>query len=183
MAATTRRGQNAPAAPPPPQPGSAPLSEAGDSNTSGDNADNNPAPAPAPVVTISATDLLALQQRIAVLEAAAQQNPHRRRRSNSESDHERAPKRSNLEGNPPDVYWGENHQKLDAFIWQCEQNFCIDGCTRDEIRVAYAGSYCRGTPETQWDEYERRSKHRESHIITWDEMKKELRRQLGEEHV
>lgn len=78
------------------------------------------------------------------------------------------------------MYWGKNHQKLDAFIRQCEQNFCIDGYTRDKTRIAYAGSYCRGTPKTQWPEYKRRPERREPHVITWDHMKKELRRQLGE---
>lgn len=123
-----------------------------------------------------------MQQRIVDLEAA-QQNTRHRRRSDSESDHERAPKRSNLKGKAPDEYWGETHPKLDAFIRQCEQNFRIDGCTRDETRVAYAGSYCRGTPQTQWEECELRPEHREPHVITRIEMKKELRQQLGEEHV
>ena len=172
-----------------PPPGSATLSDAEDDTIPGGNdttpeggAAVNPSPAPAPVVPISVADFQAFQQRIADLEAA-QQNTRRRRRSDSESDNERAPKRLNLKGKAPNEYWGENHQKLDVFIRQCEQNFRIDGCTRDETRVAYAGSYCRGTPQTQWEEYERRPEHREPHVITWTEMKKELRRQLGEEHV
>lgn len=99
------------------------------------------------------------------------------------SDHEPAPKRSNLRGKAPIEYWGEDHPKLDAFIQQCEENFDIDGCTLDKTRVAYAGSYCRGTPRTQWQEYKRRPEHRSPHIITWVDMKRELRRQLGEEHV
>lgn len=182
MASATRqaRGRNPPAPAPAPPPTSSSRSEAGDSNTAENDAADNPAPNP--VVTLSVADLQAIQQRIADLEAA-QQNSRRRRRSDSESDHERAPKRSNLKGKAPDEYWGETHQKLDAFIRQCEQNFRIDGCTRDETRVAYAGSYCRGTPQTQWEEYERRPEHREPHVITWIEIKKELRRQLGEEHV
>lgn len=182
MAATRRRGRNAPTASPPA--GSATLSDDGDDNSSEGGAANNPNPdsAPAPVVTISAADFQVIQQRIANLEAA-QQNPRRRRRSDSESDEERAPKRSHLKGKTPDEYWGENHQELDMFIRQCEQNFRIDKCTEDETRVAFAGSYCRGTPQTQWEEYEKRPEHREPHVITWDDMKKELRRQLGEEHV
>ena len=131
---------------------------------------------------MSVADLQAIQQTSADLEAA-QQNTRRRRRSDSESDHERAPKRSNHKGKDPDEYWGETHQKLDAFIRQCEQNFPIDACTRDKTRVAYTGSYCRETPQTQWEEYERGPKHREPHVITWTEMKKGLRRQLGKEHV
>ena len=146
--------------------------------------EDNPAdiPGPNPAVTMSVADLQAIQQTSADLEAA-QQNTRRRRRSDSESDHERAPKRSNHKGKDPDEYWGETHQKLDAFIRQCEQNFPIDACTRDKTRVAYTGSYCRETPQTQWEEYERGPKHREPHVITWTEMKKELRRQLGKEHV
>ncbi len=78
---------------------------------------------------------------------------------------------------------GKNHQKLDAIIRQCEQNFRINGCTRDKTRVAYAVFYCHGTPQTQWEEYERRPEHHHPNVITWDDMKKKLRRQLGEEHV
>ena len=148
-------------------------------NTFANNAADAAADIPAPVVTISATDLQAMQQRIADLEAA-QQNPRRRGRSDSESDNGRAPKRSNLRGKSPDEYWGENHVKLNAFIRQCELNFVIDGCTRDKTRIAYAGFYCRGTPQIQWEEYKRQLEHREPQAITWDAMKKELRRQLGE---
>lgn len=181
MATATRRRQNASAAPPPP--GSAPPSNAGDDTTQEGDAPNNPNPAPAPAVVISAADLQAIRQEVAELREIVQQNPRRRRRSDSESDHERAPKRSNLKGRSPDEYWGENHPKLDAFIRQCEENFDIDGCTLDKTRVAYAGSYCRGTPATQWVEYKRRPEHHHPHVITWSDMKKELRRQLGEEHV
>lgn len=154
----------------------------GSNNTSANNAADAAADIPAPVLTTSATDLQAMQQRIADLDAA-QQNPRRRRRSDSESDNERAPKRSNLRGKSPDKYWGENHQKLNAFIRQCELNFVIDECTREKTRIAYAGSYCRGTPQIQWEEYKRQLEHGEPHFITWDAMKKELRRQLGDEHV
>lgn len=107
-------------------------------------------------------------------------NPPRRRQSDSESDNERSPKRTNLKGMPPDVYWGKSHQKLLAFIRQCEKNFLIDRCTRDKDRIAYASSYCRGTARAQWADYKRLPEHREPHVITWDDMKKELRRQLGE---
>lgn len=106
--------------------------------------------------------------------------PRRRRQSDSDSDNERSSKRSNLEGKPPDVYWGKSHQKLHAFIRQCEVNFCIDGCTRDKARIAYASSYCRGTARAQWADYKSRPEHREPHVITWEDMKKELSRQLGE---
>ena len=186
MASATRqaRGRNPPAPAPAPPPASpsirSSLSEAGDSNAGEDDAANTPAPNP--VVTINVADLQAIQQRIADLEAA-QHNPRRRRRSESESDHEPAPKRTHLKGKSPEEYWGENHQKLDAFIRQCEKNFKIDGCTTDETRVAYASSFIRGTPEKEWDEYADREEHQEPHIITWTDMKKELRRQLGEEHV
>lgn len=135
---------------------------------------------PNPVFTIKTADSPAIMQPTADLKASTQRNRRRRRQSDSESDDERSPKRSNLEGRAPDVYWGKNHQKLDAFIQQCEQNFCIDGCTQDKIRIAYAGSYCRGTPRTQWAEYKRRLEHCEPHVVTWEHMKKELRRQLGE---
>lgn len=146
---------------------STPAPTAGDNKTN----DGGAAKDPAPDVTISAADLQAIQQRIADLEAVLQPYTRRRRcRSNSESDYERASKRSNLEGKPPDVYWGENHQKLKAFIWQCEQNFDIDKCTCDITRVAYAGSYCRGTAGSLWGEYERRLEHRDPHIVTWDDM-------------
>ena len=188
MASGTRRRQNASAVPPPPE--SATLSDVGDDTIPGGNdttpeggAAINPNPAPAPVATISVEDLRAIKQQIADLQAAAQQNPRRRRRSDSESDHEPAPKRSNLRGKAPVEYWGEDHPKLDAFIQQCEENFDIDGCTLDKTRVAYAASYCRGTPRTQWQEYKRRPEYGFPHVITWDDMKKELRRQLGEEHV
>lgn len=107
-------------------------------------------------------------------------NPPRRRQSDSESDNKRSPKRTNLKGMPPDVYWGKSHQKLLAFIRQCEKNFLIDRCTRDKDRIAYASSYCRGTARAQWADYKRLPEHREPHVITWDDMKKELRRQLGE---
>ena len=43
-----------------------------------------------------------------------------------------------MKGEAPNECWGENHQKLGAFIRQCEQNFCIGGCTRDGTRVAYS---------------------------------------------
>ena len=187
MASGTRRRQNAAAASPPP--GSGTLSDAGDNTIPGGDdstpeggATINPNPAPAPVATISVEELRAIKQQIADLQAAAQQNLRCRRRSDSESDHEQAPKRSNLKGKAPDEYLGETHQKLDVFIRKCEQNFRIDGCTQDTTRVAYAGSYFRGTSQTQWEEYEHRPEHREPNVITWTEMKKELRRQLGEEH-
>lgn len=185
MAGPTRRARKAPS----PEPESAPLSEVGDISSPRDAADNAPEddstdiPAPAPFVTMSVQNLRAIQQQITDLQAAVQQNPHRRRRSNSESDHERPPKRSNLRGRAPIEYWGEDHPKLDSFIRQCEENSDIDGCTLDRTRIAIAGSYCRGTPAAQWQEYKRRPEHRFPHVITWDDMKKELRRQLGEEHV
>ncbi len=78
------------------------------------------------------------------------------------------------------MYWGKSHQKLQSFIRQCERNFCIDRCNRDKARIAYASSYCRGTPRAEWADYKTRPEHREPHVITWDDMKKELRRQLGE---
>ena len=180
MAGPTQQTRKTPQA----TPESAPLSEIGSNTGSvlGDNADNT-GNALDPVITINATDFQALQQRIEELEAAAQQNSRRRRRSDSDSDNERPFKRSNLRGKAPEEYWGETHPKLDDFIRQCEENFEIDGCTQDKTRVAYAGSYCRGTPATQWQEYKRRPEHQNPHVITWADMKKELRRQLGEEHV
>ena len=188
MAGTARRTRKTV----PPNRNSSPLSEVEDSSSAEDNAnkaDNAPendaanAPAPAPVVTMSVQELKAIQQQIADLQVAVQQNPRRRRRSDSDADDGPAPKRSNLRGKAPMEYWGEDHPKLDAFIQQCEENFDIDGCTEDKTRVAYAGSYCRGTPRTQWQEYKRRPEHRPPHVITWVDMKRELRRQLGEEHV
>ncbi|MCJ1344812.1 hypothetical protein MMC31_003015 [Peltigera leucophlebia] len=169
-----RQRQKASAAPPPP--GSAPPSNAGDDTTLEGRAANNPNSAPAPV-SITAAEFLATQQRISNLEAA-QQNPRRRRRSDSG----RAPKRSHLRGTTPDDYWGENHPKLDAFICRYEQNFCINSCDDKKTRVAYAGSFCRGTHKTQWQEYKHRPERREPHVITWDNMW-ELRGQLGEGHV
>ena len=136
MPSTTRqaRGRNPPAsalapapAPAPPSTSSSP-SENGDFNP--DAAANNPAPNP--VVTINVADLQAIQQRIADLEAA-QHNPHRRHRSDSECVHEPAPKHTHLKGKSPDEYEGENHQKLDAFIRQCKNNFKIDGCTTIKV--------------------------------------------------
>ena len=181
MASATRqaRGRNQPApAPAHVSPSTrSSLSEAGDSNAGEDDAAANH-PAPNPVVTINVADLQAIQQRIADLEAA-QHNPRRRRRSDSESDHERAPKRTHLKGKSPEEYWGENHQKLDAFIRQCEKNFKIDGCTTDETRVAYASSFIHGTPETQWDEYANREEHQEPHIIPWIDMKKRTSAAIG----
>ena len=53
----------------------------------------------------------------------------------------------------------------------------------DDTRVAYASSFLRGTPKKLWDEYANREEYQEPHIFTWTDMKKELRRQLGEEHV
>ncbi len=47
--------------------------------------------------------------------------------------------------------------------------------------MAYAGTYCRGTSQTRYEEYERRPENREPHVITWDAMKKELYRQLEEQ--
>ena len=185
MAGPTRRTRKTPL----PEPESAPLSELGDISSPRDAADNGPEddptdiPAPTPVVTISAENLRAIQQKIADLQAAIQENPRRRRRSDSESDYERQPKRSNLRGKAPIEYWGEDHPRLDSFIRQCEENFDIDGCTLDRTRIAFAGSYCRGTPAAQWQEYKRRPENRFPHVITWDDMKKELRRQLGEDHV
>ena len=178
MAGPTRRTRKVP----PPAPSSSRLSEPEDSNSPDDNADdapgdnaaNNPAP---PIVTMRAEDLRAMQQQITDLQAAVQLNPRRRRRSDSESD------RSNLRGKAPIEYWGKDHPELDAFIQQCEENFDIDGCTLDKTRIAYAVSYCRGTPRTQWQEHKRRHNHRFPHDITWVDMKKELRRQLGEKHV
>ncbi len=73
-------------------------------NTPGNNAAEGAANNPNPAVTISVADLQAIQQRIADLEEAAQRNPCRRRRSESEPDYERAPKRSNLKGKAPDEY-------------------------------------------------------------------------------
>lgn len=181
MAASNRLGPNASSSGPAPSLVSAPHSEPGVKNTPEDDVANTATPNL--VVTIKAADSIALQQRPADLEAAAQRNSRRRRQSDSDSDNGRAPKRTNLKGRAPDVYWGENHQKLHTFIRQCELNFRIDGCTRDKTRIAYAGFYCRGTPETQWAEYKQRPEHREPHVITWDDMKKELRRQLGEGQV
>lgn len=132
---------------------------------------------------MSVEDLRAIQHQIADLQAALQQNPRRCRRSDSESDHERAPKCSSLQNTVPDKNNRARMQEIDTLIRQYGQNFRIDGCTQDETRVAYRGSYCRGTFQTQWEEYERRPEHREPHGITWIEVKKEVRRQLGEEHV
>lgn len=86
MASATRqaRGRNPLAPAPPSSTASSPLSDAGDSNASEDNATNGPAPAPTPVVTMSAEDLRVIQQQIADLQAAVEQNPRRRRRSDSE---------------------------------------------------------------------------------------------------
>lgn len=75
------------------------------------------------------------------------------------------------------------HQKLDAFICQCKQNFRIDKCTQDKTYIAYVGFYCCKTRLTQWEKYEGHSKHQEPYIITLTEMKKELCWQLGKEHV
>ena len=176
-------GQNQPAPAPAHIPPSIRFSlfEARDFNVGKDDAAAN-YPAPNPVVTINIVDLQAIQQRIADLQAA-QHNLRRRRQSNSESDYERAPKRTHLKKKSLEEYWGENHQKLVAFICQYEKNFKIDGCTTDETRVAYASFFICGTSETQWDEYANREKHQESHIITWVDIKKELCRQLGEEYI
>ena len=132
MASGTCQRQNTFAALLPP--GSAILSNTGDNTIPGSvNAPPEGGTAvnlnliPTLVVTISVTDFQAIQQRIADLEAA-QHNTCCRCRSDSESDHKRATKRSNLKRKAPDKYWGETHQKLDAFIRQCKQNFRIDGC-------------------------------------------------------
>ena len=44
-------------------------------------------------------------------------------------------------------------------------------------------SYFCGTLQTQWEEYERRPEHRHPYVTSWDDMKKELLWQLGEEHL
>ena len=74
MASATRqtRGRNLPAAATasPPEPSSAPLSEAGDSNPSADSAANSPTPTPTPIVSMSVKDLQAIWKQIADLQAA-----------------------------------------------------------------------------------------------------------------
>ncbi len=92
-------------------------------NTPGNNAAEGAANNLNRAVTISIADLQAIQQRIADLEETAQQNRGRRRLSKSETSYKLAPKRFNLKGKAMDKYWEENHQKLDKFIRQCEQNF------------------------------------------------------------
>lgn len=178
MAGTNFRNQNTSCSAPAPPSTSGTHFGDGESNALKDVVTNTPTPDP--VVTIKPRDSLAILQPTADLKAPTQQNRRRRHQSDYGSDNERSTKRSNPECRAPDMYWGESHQKLDAFIQQCEQNFCIDGCTQDKTRIAYAGSYCRGTTRTRWAEYEGRLEHHEPHVITWDHMKKELRRQLGE---
>ncbi len=73
-------------------------------NTLGNKAAESAANNPNPAVIISVADLQAIQQRIADLEKAVQQNSLRRRRSKSESDYERALKHSNLKGKTFDKY-------------------------------------------------------------------------------
>ena len=95
MASATRqaRGRNPPAPAPAPAPVPSPalpsnhfsLSPAGTSVSEDDNATAANTPAPNPVVTLNVTDLQAVQQRIADLEAG-QLNSSCRRRSDSESD-------------------------------------------------------------------------------------------------
>ena len=166
--------QNPPASAPAPPPASSSihssLSEVEDSNVrKNDAAANNPAPNP--VVTINVADLQAIQQRIADLKAA-QHNPRCCRRSESKSDHKLAPKHMYFKGKSPEKYWGENHQKLDAFICQCKKNFKINGYTTDKTHVAYASSFICGILEKKWDKYADCKKHQEPHIVIWTHMKK-----------
>ncbi len=132
---------------------------------------------------MSVVDLQAIKKKIAGLKKAAQRNTCQSRWSESEPGYKRAQKRLNLKSKASDKYWGENYQKLDAFIQQGEQNFWIDGFIRDKTRVAYAGPYCRGTFQMQLGEDERRPDHCHLNVVSWDDMKKELRRQLVEENV
>lgn len=132
---------------------------------------------------MSVADLRAIQKQIADLQAVAQHNPRRLLRFDSESDHSAHSSAQTVEVGPETSTGERIHPKLDAFIPQCEETLHIDGCAQDKTHVAYAGSYCHGKPETQWQEYKRRPEHRFPHVITWDDMKKEFRRQLGEEHV
>ena len=84
---------------------SASLSEIGNNagNVLEDNTDNT-GNALDLDVTIKTTDFQALQQKIEELEAAAEQNSCRHRRSDFNSDNERPFKRSNLQGKTLEEY-------------------------------------------------------------------------------
>ena len=105
-------------------------------------------PAPAPIITISVQELKSIQQQIADLQIAIQQNSRHCHQSDFDADDGPAIKYSNLWSKAPIKYWGEDHLKLDAFIQKCEENSDIDGCTKDKTCIAYASSYYWGTPRT-----------------------------------
>lgn len=126
------------------------LSKSGNSNSLKSDAADNLASTPtsSPLITINAADLLAIRQEVADLQAIVQQNLYCHRQSESEFNHERAPKRSNFKGKALDKYQRETYQKLNTFIRQYEKNFQIDRCTQDKTCLAYVGFYISGTPES-----------------------------------
>ena len=88
---------------------------------------------------------------------------------------------SNLKSKMPDVYTGKSHKKLHEFFRQCVEHFEALNCeVNHPSSIAFAASLLRGnTTGPMWVDY--RSSLAPGHIVTWDEFKKVLRDDLGDE--